>query len=42
MTFDRGVLQREFPGLPVTGVDTALRDYFANADEARGKAVSRQ
>jgi uncharacterized protein YbjT (DUF2867 family) len=42
MTFDRGALQWEFPDLPVTGVDTALRDYFANAGEARGKAVSRQ
>jgi uncharacterized protein YbjT (DUF2867 family) len=29
MTIDRGALQREFPDLPVTGVDTALRDYFA-------------
>jgi uncharacterized protein YbjT (DUF2867 family) len=42
MTFDRGALQREFPDLPVTSVDTALRDYFANADEAPGKAFSRQ
>jgi uncharacterized protein YbjT (DUF2867 family) len=41
MTFDRGAVQREFPDLRVTDVDTALRDYFANADEARGKAVSR-
>jgi uncharacterized protein YbjT (DUF2867 family) len=40
MTFDRGALQREFPDLPVTDVDTALRDYFANADEAQGKQLS--
>jgi nucleoside-diphosphate-sugar epimerase len=29
MTFDRDALQREFPDLPVTGVETAVRDYFA-------------
>lgn len=29
MTFDLSALQREFPNLPVTDVDTALRAYFA-------------
>ncbi len=34
MTFDRDALQREFPDLPVTGVETAVRDYFAVSRDA--------